>query len=742
MNINHWLLWQQTQTILWQSQHWFFFDNKDNYDSLINIITDHNHLYYIDNTPIISDVDYDILFTLLKEFEALHPEIIRDDSPTQQLKEQYEIQENFQKANHSIPILSLQNTYNIKDIRDWYESITTMLEKSITTQDEKTKDMLQIKLQTLNFFLEPKYDGLAIVLTYEQWKLVKAVTRWDGYTGDDVTENIRTIKNIPHTLSDKQRVIVRGEVMMPTSRRKMINQQRSDNNQEPFSNTRNAAAGSLKLLDTNEVAKRWLVCYIYDILVWSPSLISEFENLNYLTQTQSQYTIEEISTLIEQWSLKDSIAQADVDFDGLVIKLADSEMRELLWSTNHHPRRAIAYKFPAQQAATQIEHIERQVGRTGILTPVAHLTPTALSGVTISRVSLHNIDFIQNKDIRIHDWVRLQRSGEVIPYIVSVISQRRNWSETIIDSDQIQCPACHTKAQTITNTVGTKTNPLTTTQLICPNPHCSWKLKEKLKHFVSKNAMNIASLGDATLDMLVDQQIIQSLSDIYTLTQPETIFLLKRFPGIGHKKVDTFIEEIITSKTNPLWRFINALGISGIGIKLAKEIEKHLNYRPVSAHTLEQIFTIINNPEFLESIYGVGEKLIQEIHEWYNDPESQTLLSAFSKYGILPTNPMSSSVTNDRKTICITWTFPLSRSELEFFIHQAWFIFTPNLTKTTDYLLVGTHAGNKKDKAWPHTKVLDNIQEIYSLLNISVPLFEDNHKSEQPSGWEMQSLFG
>ena len=166
--------------------------------------------------------------------------------------------------------------------------------------------------------------------------------------------------------------------------------------------------------------------------------------------------------------------------------------------------------------------------------------------------------------------------------------------------------------------------------------------------------MNIASLGDATLDLLVDQQIIQSLSDIYTLTQPETIFLLKRFPGIGHKKVDIFIDEIITSKTNPLWRFINALGISGIGIKLAKEIEKHLNYRPVSAHTLEQIFTIISNPKFLESIYGVGEKLIQEIHEWYNDPESQTLLSAFSKYGILPTNPMSSSVTNDRKTICIT----------------------------------------------------------------------------------------
>ena len=210
--------------------------------------------------------------------------------------------------------------------------------------------------------------------------------------------------------------------------------------------------------------------------------------------------------------------------------------------------------------------------------------------------------------------------------------------------------------------------------------------------------MNIASIGDATLDLLVDQQIIQSLSDIYTLTTPETIFLLKRFPGIGHKKVDTFVEEILASKSNPLWRFINALGISGIGIKLAKEIEKHLNYRPVPAHTLEQTFAIISNPEFLTSIYGVGEKLIQELHDWYTDLESQELLSSFSKYGISPTHTNTLS-TNERKSICITGTFPLSRSELEFFIHQAGYIFTPSLTKTTDYLLIGSNAGSKKEKA-------------------------------------------
>lgn len=742
MSIDQWLLWQQTQLLLWSSQNEDFFSNIQYYDDLISIITDHNHLYYIDNKPIISDHDYDKLFIVLKEFESLHPEIIRDDSPTQQLKEQYDIQSSFKKSNHQTPILSLQNTYTIQDIIDWHESITRMLEKSIDTiTDDKRKSNIQSAVQNITMLIEPKYDGLAIVLTYEQGKLVKAVTRGDGYTGDDVTANIKTIKNIPETISEKQRVIVRWEIMMPKSIRKKINQQRIDNNQEPFSNTRNAAAGSLKLLDTNEVAKRWLVCYIYDIITWPLSLLGEFQSLNHITNTNEGYTIDDITTIINQWSTKDLLLEADVDFDGLVIKIQHHELRSLLWSTNHHPRRAIAYKFPAQQAATHIEHIERQIGRTGILTPVAHLTPTSLSGVTISRVSLHNLDFITSKDIRINDRVWLQRSGEVIPYIVSVIIQRRNGTETSINPDIVQCPACKSQAQIVMNIVGTKSNPLTTTQLLCPNIHCSGILKEKLKHFVSKNAMNIASLGDATLDLLVDQKIIQSLSDIYTLIQSDTIFLLKRFPGIGHKKVDTFVDEILASRSNPLWRFINALGISGIGIKLAKEIEKHLNYRPEPAHTLEQTFAIISNPDFLQSIYGVGDKLIQEIQDWYKDPDNQLLLSVFSKYGISPTNT-NNPTNNEKKTICITGTFPLSRSELEFFINQAGYNFTPTLTKTTDYLLIGTNAWSKKNKAWPNTKVLDNIQEIYSLLNISVPLFEEKNNPEQPSGGEMQSLFG
>jgi len=306
------------------------------------------------------------------------------------------------------------------------------------------------------------------------------------------------------------------------------------------------------------------MCYVYDIL--SP-LIKGGRGDQYIKQF-SQYTtpknwtnisIKQILNIVQDSKTKDQLLQADIDFDGLVIKVIDPEIRELLGSTNHHPRRAIAYKFPAQQVATQIESIERQVGRTGILTPVANLTPTELSGVTISRVSLHNRDFITTKDIQLHDRVWLQRSGEVIPYIVGVITARRDNSQKRLVPDDIHCPACITKAQKIENIVGTKSKPEITTQFVCPNHDCPGILKEELKHFVSKNCMNISSIGEAIIDMLVDQQMLTSLSDIYTLTDQDKIFLLKRLPGIGEKKIDTFIDEINKSKSNPFRRLLNGL---------------------------------------------------------------------------------------------------------------------------------------------------------------------------------------
>ena len=754
MSIDTDIILQETQSLqrILSDQNFLQSSKKqieDIYDRLITTLIDHNHLYYIDNTPLITDTEYDWLFDRLKKIENHYPDIIRDDSPSQNIIGQYDVQTNFKKSDHTTPILSLQNTYNSEEIIDWYESITNMLNKKISEiENEEEKNNLTHRTQNLSFLIQPKYDGLAIVLTYTNGKLMKAVTRGDGYTGDDVTENVKTIKNLSKIVTDKNTVIVRGEIMMPKSVRKSLNIIRQDNGEEPFSNTRNAAAGSLKLLDTNEVAKRWLVCYIYDVVQWDSQILQEFSQFQWPQQWDT-CTIEDIISLINTASTKEDLLKADIDFDGLVIKIADPEIRAVLWSTNHHPRRAIAYKFPAQQIATQIESIERQVWRTGILTPVANLTPTELSGVTISRVSLHNRDFITQKDIQLHDRVRLQRSGEVIPYIVGVITNRRSNTQRKIDADTIVCPACNSHAQRIENEVGTKTKPQISTQFFCPNQSCPGILKEQLKHFVSKNCMNIASIGESLIDMLVDQHLIASLSDLYTLTQSDKIFLLKRFPGIATKKIDMFIEELEKSKQNEFRRFLNALGIPGIGIKLAKEIEKALSLHLASSWVqrseiersqMNSLFQTISSPEFLSSIYGIGDTLTEELAHRVQSTNNITLLTEFEHHGITPLFSPLSERRGVGGEVCITGIFPLSRSELEFYITQAWYIFSPTLTKTVNYLFVWDNAGSKKDKIWPNTKTISNREEICTMLDISVPLFES--KKEPSLGWEMQSLFG
>ena len=767
MSIDTDIILQETQSLqrILSDQNFLQSSKKeieDIYDRLITTLIDHNHLYYIDNTPLITDTEYDWLFDGLKKIENHYPDIIRDDSPSQTIIGQYDVQTNFEKSDHTTPILSLQNTYNSEEITDRYESITNMLNKKISEiENEEEKNNLIYKIQNLSFLVQPKYDGLAIVLTYTSGKLMKAVTRGDGYTGDDVTENVKTIKNLPRTLSSlggkmsegqkgnqNNDIIVRGEIMMPKSVRKSLNIIRQENGEEPFSNTRNAAAGSLKLLDTNEVAKRWLVCYIYDVVQWDSQILQEFSQFQW-PQQWNTCTIDNIISLINTTSTKEDLLKADIDFDGLVIKIANPEIRALLWSTNHHPRRAIAYKFPTQQIATQIESIERQVWRTGILTPVANLTPIELSGVTISRVSLHNRDFITQKDIQLHDRVRLQRSGEVIPYIVGVITNRRSNTQRKIDADTIVCPACMSHAQRIENEVGTKTKPQISTQFFCPNQSCPGILKEQLKHFVSKNCMNIASIGESLIDMLVDQHLITSLSDLYTLTKPDKIFLLKRFPGIATKKIDTLIEELEKSKINEFRRFLNALGIPGIGIKLAKEIEKALSAHLASSwgepsglegSHINKLFQTISSPDFLASIYGIGDTLTEELDHRVHTTNNITLLTQFEHYRITPILPTTHNSQLANQSICITGTFPISRSELEFYITQAWYIFSPTLTKTVNYLFVWDNAGSKKDKIWPNTNIISNREEICTMLDISVPLFES--KKELSLGWEMQSLFG
>lgn len=294
-----------------------FFSNPQHYDTLIHLIMRHNHLYYIDHQPVISDNDYDTLFSLLQQFEAYHPEFITPDSPTQRLVNQYDIQSGFEKTNHAQPILSLQNTYNSEDIRDWYTSISQLLNK--TNYDHLP----------LEFILEPKYDGLSIVLTYRKGQLVQAVTRGDGYTGDNVTANIKTIPHLPKQLPYQEEIILRGEVMMPKSVFKKLNQEREANDEPLFANTRNAAAGSLKLLDTNQVAKRGLTLYLYDVLQGPKSVLEHFQQMQF-PQTTRTHSLDSLIATIDDHSFKNTLLDSDIDFDGLVIKVADNSAREIL----------------------------------------------------------------------------------------------------------------------------------------------------------------------------------------------------------------------------------------------------------------------------------------------------------------------------------------------------------------------------------------------------------------------------
>jgi len=403
------------------------------YQLFIDTIVDHNHLYYIDAKPIISDVEYDELFSYLKAIEEYYPSIISWYSPTQALI--WQLSDWFKKANHKTPLLSLENSYNEEDIRDWAQRFWKIAEKQWRSK--------------WKYLLEPKFDGLSVEFVYQNWKLTQAITRWDWRLWEDITANVLMIPCMPKTIQEKEELHFRGEVLMPKSQLEKLNKEREAKWLTVFSNTRNAAAWSLKLLDSNEVWKRWLIVAIYEQLSWTPQNWEKLWLPTFNLPEKFRYT-ESIDDIV-WWCLNPEVKQfleeQDIDFDWLVIKVCDisnddkPSIREILWRTEHHPRWAIAYKFPAQQVSSQIQSVDFQVWRTWIITPVANIAPVQLSGATISRVSLHNFDFIKTKEIKNKDYVWVQRSWEVIPYIVWSIKERRDWNEVEIRAPEV-CPVC------------------------------------------------------------------------------------------------------------------------------------------------------------------------------------------------------------------------------------------------------------------------------------------------------------
>ncbi len=651
------------------------------YIALIDCLVDHNHQYYIENSPLVSDKEYDDLFAYLKKIEEVHPEIITSNSPTQSLIGQ--ISEWFVQAQHETKLLSLENTYNAKDIEERNERAYKLLIK----QEPEAK---------IAYHIEPKFDWLTVEIIYKQWIFYQAITRGDGLTGEDITENVRTIKNIPKKLRFPVDIHVRWEILMPKSVWKVINKERKEEWETPFANTRNAAAGSIKLLDPKEVSKRGLVCYIYDILKYQTSTLG-FQPLIELwlpvfPRNKDLHIIQEIIALCEDPETKKYLEQQDIEFDGLVIKVQDEQQREIIWTTDHHPRRAVAYKFPAQLAATQILSVDFQVGRTGIITPVANLEPVQLSGAKLQRVSLHNRDFIKEKDIHLHDWIRLQRSGEVIPYIVSVITDRRTGEETEIDPPKI-CPSCH--------------EPVTNVDIhyYCTNLQCTEKIKQQIQHFVSKNCMDIQGIGESIVDLLVENKIIGNIADIYKLTENSIQVQLLKFPWIAEKKVAEIVKGVEESKRKAFWRLLNGLGVPHVGKKMAQDItEKMQNseFRIQNIDHLSWVLNLLSDAEWLRNIYGIGEKTVESTTSFFHNIHNLQLLQQLKDYGVnLDPQKYNDFLKKDdaKGSFSITWSFNLPREKIAEYFQQEGYLFNENPTKTTDFILIGEKAGSKKTKA-------------------------------------------
>lgn len=646
---------------------------SDFYVELIDCIVDHNHLYYIENKPILSDKEYDELFDYLKKIEEHFPQIISSNSPTQTLIGQ--VSEGFTQAKHDTKLLSLENTYNAKDLEERDERIHKVLLK----QDPDAK---------ISYRIEPKFDGLSVELIYKKWLFTQAITRGDGMVGEDVTENVKTIKNIPKKLKLPLDIHVRGEILMPKSVWKDINKEREEEWEIPFANTRNAAAGSIKLLDPKEVAKRGLICYVYDILNDSelPKGTKLADLLPVFSREKTGLHMAEIIRLCENPETKKMLESENIEFDGLVIKVESGDQREIIWTTDHHPRWAVAYKFPAQLAATQILSVDFQVGRTWIITPVANLEPVQLSGAKLQRVSLHNFDFIKDKDIHQHDWIWLQRSGEVIPYIVSVITERRpstfDFGPSTVIHPPKDCPSCHEPVTTIE------------THYYCTNPHCPQKTKQQIQHFVSKNCMDIQGIGESVVDLLVENKIIETVADIYKLSDNKIQFQLLKFPGFWDKKIAEIGKGVEESKHKALRRLLNGLGIPHVGKKMAQDIAEQL--------TDEDIVAQLTNEEFLSSIYGIGEKTVKNMTKFFHAKHNLKLLEQLKEYWVNMNAKKYSDhlkASEAKGSFSITWSFDFSREKIAELFQQNGYLFHESPIKNTDFMLIGEKAGSKKTKA-------------------------------------------
>jgi len=625
----------------------------------------HEHLYYVLDAPQISDAQYDALIHRLQDLEAKHPELVTPDSPTQRVGGKP--REGFVKVQHSSPMLSLDNALN---------------EEELLAFDRRVRELLEGA--KYRYVAELKMDGLSMAAHYRKGQFVQAVTRGDGTVGEEVTENARTIRSLPLSVkSPFDEFEVRGETVLNRQAFERLNAERDEQGQPRFANPRNAAAGSLRVLEPQITASRRLDYYTYFLLrKGRPALESHWESLKTLQKMGFKVNpqrklcagIEEVTAFCSHWEARRE--QLPYEIDGVVLKVDSIEQQRRLGFTAKAPRWAIAYKYPARQAVTTVEAIEVQVGRTGALTPVAHLKPVEVSGVTVSRATLHNEDEIERLNLEIGDRVVIERSGDVIPKVVRVEAQGAERRKFHMPK---RCPVCGGHIVREEGEAASR----------CINTNCPARLKESILHFASRGVMNIDGMGDALVDQLVDRGLVKSVADIYDL-DVEKLVALER---MGKKSAANVIANIDNSRANPLPRVLTALGIRFVGERTAVFLAEAFGSLDAMARA---------GMEELQQAEEVGPRVAESIFEFFREPRNQELIERLRAAGLQfsyqSTRPKGGTLQG--KTFVLTGTLPnLSREEAKQRIESAGGKVTGSVSKKTDYVVAGADAGSKLDKA-------------------------------------------
>ncbi len=633
----------------------------------------HNeYLYYVLDAPEITDAEYDRLMVRLREIEAQYPESVPADSPTQRVGGRAASQ--FTEVRHLEPLLSLGNVFSAAELRAFDERVRSGLPAG----------------SSVEYVMEPKIDGLACSLIYENGVLVRAATRGDGVVGENVTANVRTIRSIPLTLKVPEGepvpelLDVRGEVYMPRRAFMRLNEERAERGESEFANPRNAAAGSLRQLDPQVTASRSLSFFAY-YLVGEGAQAKHSESLAALARYGFKvsegyrlvHTIEEALDFISSFNEKrPSLAY---DTDGAVIKVNDVWQQQLLGATGKDPRWAIAYKYPPEQAETTLEDIDWRVGRTGVLTPTAVLTPVRLSGSVISRATLHNEDFIRSKDIRIGDRVVINKAGEIIPEVLHVVTAKRTGAEGEVVIPAI-CPECGWSVERQGSEAAIR----------CTNPHCPALGREGLIHFVSRDAMNIEGCGPSVINALIDADLVHDAADLYSLQRADVLQLER----MGEKSADKLLAALEASKSNELDKLLFALGIRHVGAKVARTLATEYG----SMERLQQA-----GADELAQIRDIGAKIAESVVTWLNVPANIDLLGRLQAAGlnmsfVAPANREDNPFFG--KTLVFTGTLPtLGRAEAKTMAQDVGAKVSGSVSKKTDYVIAGAEAGSKLEKA-------------------------------------------